>query len=144
MTALQAAAVRCQTMADGTLRLVLDIEPRDAQQGFRLFGSPGTPVALAAIKTKPQQQASEPERAKGGVAAKWLGMRCAEPEFQQWLRDTYPGIQVQGDPVTCAAIAVRAVCQVESRAEIDNDQEANERFQRLIRGPWAKYQGSRQ
>ncbi len=149
MTAVEASSVRVGTMADGTLRLTLDIEPRFAQDAFRLFGSPGTPVALAALKPA----VPEPEPAKGGVAAKWLGMRCAEPEFQDWLKATEPGLwrniasrlgAANASLAEYAASMVRDICEVKSRADIDNDPAAMERFQRLIRGPWAKYQGSKQ
>lgn len=36
-------------MADGTLRLTVDIPPYDAQDAFRLFGAPDTPVGLARL-----------------------------------------------------------------------------------------------
>lgn len=49
ITAIMGASTTVRTMADGSLRLAIDIEPRHAQQAFALFGSPGTPVALARI-----------------------------------------------------------------------------------------------
>lgn len=54
--AIAGATARISTLADGTLRLIVDIEPRDAQAAFRLFGSPGTAVALAAL-TEPKDDA---------------------------------------------------------------------------------------
>lgn len=47
---IEGATARISTLVDGTLRVVVDIEPRDAQAAFRLFGTPGTAVALAALK----------------------------------------------------------------------------------------------
>ena len=41
------STVRSQTMADSSLRIVIDVSPADMQAAFRLFGSPGTGVALA-------------------------------------------------------------------------------------------------
>lgn len=38
-----------KTMADGTLRVSVDIEPRHAQAAFSMFGAPGTPVAIARL-----------------------------------------------------------------------------------------------
>lgn len=38
-----------KTMADGTLRVSVDVEPRHAQAAFAMFGAPGTPVALARL-----------------------------------------------------------------------------------------------
>lgn len=135
--AIAASTVRCQTMADGTLRLVLDVEPAHAQAAFALFGRPGQPAALAAIKTAAQQQAAE--RAKGGSASKWLAMRCAEPAFQSFLWGEWPKQWAEATGTTDvlrAASVVRRVCGVESRAEIDNDPEAFAAFERLIRKPW--------
>lgn len=37
------------TLVDGTLRVVIDIQPADAKTAFSLLGAPGTEVALAAI-----------------------------------------------------------------------------------------------
>tara|TARA_R110000868_G_scaffold376148_7_gene640965 strand:+ start:461 stop:649 length:189 start_codon:yes stop_codon:yes gene_type:complete len=50
MTAIQATTVNLKTMADGTLRISFDFEPIDARNAFSLFSSPGTTVAIAAIK----------------------------------------------------------------------------------------------
>ena len=36
-------------MADGTLRLILDIEPNDARNAVQLFADRGTLVAIAAL-----------------------------------------------------------------------------------------------
>lgn len=130
--AIAGATVRYQSMADGTLRLILDIEPRDAVRAVTLFGSPGTAVALAALKPA-RQQAQQPERAKGGVWSQWVAMRCDEPDFQRWL---------DVDDGSAAAAKVRMLCQVASRADIDNDPDAQARFQARIRDPWMKhYQG---
>ena len=140
MSAIEASSVRISTMADGTLRITLDVEPAHAQAAFALFGSPGTPVALAALKTA--AQASQ-ERAKGGEAARWLGMRCGEPEFQGWCAKQWP-LFIPRDFTSgtdCASRIVRAVCLVNSRAEIDNDPAAFARFDTLIRKPWIAHSG---
>lgn len=49
LSAVMGASSMIRTMADGTFRIQVDIEPRFAQQAFALFGAPGTPVALARI-----------------------------------------------------------------------------------------------
>jgi len=84
--------------------------------------------------------ASEPaaEKVKGGEIAKWLGIRCKERAFWTFLESSCKiGYFVENEDH--AIYCVRNVCQVESRAEIDNDPEAAERFHRLIRGPYAKW-----
>jgi hypothetical protein len=50
MSVIEATFVKVAgTLADGTLRLVVDVEPRNAQAAFALFNSPGTAMALAAL-----------------------------------------------------------------------------------------------
>lgn len=49
VVAVSGSTTTIKTMADGTLRVSIDIEPRHAQAAFTLFGAPGTPVALARL-----------------------------------------------------------------------------------------------
>lgn len=154
---IEASSVGIKTMADGTLRLTVDVEPRNAQAAFRLFGSPGTPMAVAALKpgaqpsTEPGQAGAEvgSEPLKGGAIAKWLAIRCGEPAFQTWLYKTHSASWemaqrrlLQPDVTTSdyAAEAVRIVCGVRSRRDIDHDTAAKETFERLIRKPWLESQ----
>jgi hypothetical protein len=140
MSVIPASSVRVTTMSDGTLRLSVDIEPRDAQAAFRLFGAPGTAIALAALRAGGKQAApATAEEPKGGTAAKWLGMRCAEPEFQAWLQQRHPlpwGRLSYATSAERAAHVVRLLCGVTSRAEIDHDEQAHRAFQAHIREPW--------
>lgn len=48
--AIAAAAMRCKTMSDGSLRIEVEVEPNDAQSAFALFGRPGARMAIAALK----------------------------------------------------------------------------------------------
>ena len=91
MAAIEATTVRAQTMADGTLRLTIDVQPADAQAAFRMFGSPGTGMAAARLKTPKEALAGEDktDKPKGGAAAKWLGRMCAEEDFQSWVCDAF-------------------------------------------------------
>ena len=143
MSIIEAASVKVSTMADGTLRLTCDIEPRHAQAAFALFGAPGVPLALAALKPTSSELQPEPAPdAKGGAAARWLGMRCNEAEFQRWLQDAFPAqwqAAAGATPREWAASTVRAVLSVESRAEIDNDKRKLARFDLVIRLPFAKH-----
>lgn len=49
MTAVLASYVKMSTLVDGTMRIVLDVEPGAAADAFSLLGSPGTSIALARI-----------------------------------------------------------------------------------------------
>ena len=137
MSLIEASSVGVKTMADGTLRLSVDIEPRFARDAFALFGSPGTPMALAALQSMPHEP--ETPKPKGGQIAQWLGIRCQEPEFQQWLADTFP-LQhenaIGNTESQRAGSVIRAVCSVESRAELDSSQNAAKAFHDLIRKPY--------
>lgn len=146
MSAIPCASVSLKTMADGTLRISFDIEPMHAQDAFRLFAAPGTPAAIAALQvgyaqvsevTKVSEPLCNPEKPKGGPLAKLAGMWCADQEFQQWLweRADYTG-EANGE--LCAA-TIRSWCGIESRAELDSNPEAAEKFHRFIRGPYSKH-----
>lgn len=53
-----------RTMADGTLRVNIDIDPPQAKQAFDQFGAPGTPVAIARMDITATQQAMRRETIK--------------------------------------------------------------------------------
>lgn len=140
MTVIEASSVGIKTMPDGTLRLTVDVEPRNAQAAFRLFGAPGVAIALAALV--PEHQKPAKDEPKGGAAAQWLGMRCQEPQFQRWLADGWPESwaiagQHEEDPAEVAAKVVRSICGVNSRAKIDAQPAAVALFNSQIRTPWA-------
>lgn len=136
MTAIEAASVRVRTLADGTLRAELDFEPRFAADAFKLLGAPGQPVAVAALKTAAAQREPAADKPKGGAWSQWLAVRCDEDAFRAWLLATYPD---ECRIATTFAEATRRICDVQSRAEIDNDPAAQARFQERIRGPWSKF-----
>ena len=137
MTAIEASFVRLKSMADGSLQITAEVEPRNAVAAFMLFAAPGTPMALAALQCA-KAAPSEPAP-KGGQLAQWVAMRCGEAAFQRWLQDTFPAQwqDAHGDtPAKWAASTVRAVCGIESRAELDNDQSLASLFHALVRKPF--------
>lgn len=62
--------------------------------------------------------------------SQWVALRCKERPFRDWLRVP--------DEAT-AVSAVRAICSVKSRAEIDRDPVAAQRFHQFIRLPYADF-----
>jgi hypothetical protein len=135
MDAIEASSVGVKTMADGTLRLTVDIEPTHAQAAFALFGKPGQPLALAALKPA----SSKPAAPKGGTLSQWVAMRCQEAPFQRWLQETFPrqwDDAAGSTPPAWAASVVRAVCSIESRAELDSNERAAHCLHTLIREPY--------
>lgn len=143
---IEAAAMRCRTMADGSLRIECEIEPGNAQAAFKLFGMPGAPMAIAALKVghakksdEPEPQAPEHAREspqtpaedrKGGPLAKLAGMWCQSKDFQDWL-----GVPTSAE----AKLFILEECGIDSRAELDHNQKAAEIFHRNIREPYSNW-----
>lgn len=147
MSVIEGASVSVKTMSDGTLRLAIDIEPRNAQAAFALFGAPGRAVALAALvdgharasDTSPEPVAETPkkEREHLGDLCYRAVMWCNEKEFRDWLAergDFYGELTAKG-----AGDVICSWCGVESRKDLDANPVAAEKFNRLIRGPYQKH-----
>ena len=152
--AIEGASVSVKTMADGTLRLTVDIEPRNAQAAFALFGAPGRAMALAALKDgagalNPGETFTgvdkTPVKPKGGEWAKLAGMWCADPDFWKWANSVaHGGVFWHINTAKSAGEFVREQVEIETRADLDHDAAALARFNYLIRLPfmaWMEEQG---
>lgn len=158
MSVVEASSGTYRSRVDGTLVLQVEIEPRHARAALELFGMPGTPMALAALKingadseSKSAQAGStvasgqyesapplkEGPRRKLGPICEWLVMRCKEDAFQDWVARQGPDGEISE---STASAWCRRVCCVTSRKEIDGNADAEARFESLIRKPWAKHQ----
>ncbi len=147
-SAVMASTTTVRTMADGSLRISLDIEPRHARDAFNLFGAPGTPVALArmtpeaatAEARKEFQQPAAPT-VKGGALCKLAAIWCNDPEFHAFLTATMRWAAGYSEPVTpeVAARIIRETCGVESRAELDHNLDAEAIFHRDFRLPFQRW-----
>lgn len=130
------------TLADGTLRVKIDIEPGDAEQAFKLLGMPGNPIAIARLAVGTPTPQPEPEAPKGGPLAKLAGQWCASRDFADWLADVYgdtfrDALAVKhGDIAEACAVMVRFLCAIESRAMLDHDEQAERLFHARIRIPY--------
>lgn len=150
--AIMGASGALKTMADGTLRIQIDVEPRHARDAFLLFGTPGTSVALARITpeaaTAQARTEFDPpaERGKGGALCKLAAMWCAEEEFHNFLAATMKWAKAYSEPITSvvAANIIRETCGVASRADLDHDERAALIFHRDFRLPYQRWlQGAR-
>lgn len=150
MTAvIEASSAGVRDMSDGSLRITFEFEPRHAAEAFALFGPRGRAVAIAALKdgaaavSNSVESHQIAEKPKGGAWAKLAGIWCNSPHFHAFLNQTYP----EDDHVENsqhAAMAVRAYCGIESRAELDSSSVALSRFNELLRRPfmqWMKVRG---
>lgn len=74
-------------------------------------------------------------RLKGGALARLAGMWANERAFLDWMRST----NQPANTATDAAEFIRARCCVGSRAQLDRDPVARDRFNRYVREPYAAY-----
>lgn len=147
MTVVEGTSGTYRSRVDGTIVLSVEIEPRHARAALELFGMPGQPLALAALKingaasesksaqagstvASGQYDAAPPSKRTVGPICTWLAMRCKEPEFQVWL---------VGSKNEAATIErCREACGVQSRADIDGNPQAEAWFKERIQKPYAK------
>ena len=150
--AIMGTSGTCKTMADNTLRIVIDIDPRYARDAFLMFGTAGTSVALARITDEAataearKEFAAPEDRPKGGALCKLAAMWCAEEEFHNFLAATMKWAKAYSEPITSvvAANIIRETCGVSSRADLDHDERAAHIFHRDFRLPYQRWlQGAR-
>lgn len=164
MTAIAATTGTIRSRVDGTLVLALEIDPSQAQEAFRLFGTPGTQVAIAALKDGSflAQSQHQPEadpmvpideairlavRALSPVATPKIGDACllacrwcADPQFWRWIEESGGGQELM--PCNSEAEAKQFVCMVcgiKSRKDIDTDPAALNIWHQYIRKPYRDY-----
>lgn len=148
--AIMGVSGTCKTMADNTLRIVIDIDPRYARDAFLMFGTAGTPVALARITPEAAQaevsKEFQTERSKGGQLCKLAAIWCADEEFHNFLAATMKWAKAYSEPITSvvAANIIRETCGIASRADLDHDERAALIFHRDFRLPYQRWmQGAR-
>lgn len=136
MTAIIASTVGVKTMADDTLRLTIDIDPRHAGEAFALFGKRGSACAIArltneaAVDEMRQEETPPDEQKKGGELAKLAGILCNTPDFLEWL-----GCATADE----ARAQICTDCDIDSRRELDHDATAAKRFHAQYREPYVAY-----
>ena len=146
MNAVSGTRRAMKELVDGTLRVTIDVDPQHRQRFFELFSKIDMPVALAPLMADFERPATDnktseaaAEAVKGGALAKLAGMLCADPAFQSWLRDAqYREWDTVADGAVDAtdhaARTIRLVCGVASRAQLDHDEAAAERFHKIRKG----------
>jgi hypothetical protein len=135
MTAISGTRRQYKEMADGTLRVSIDIDPSFKTQFLEMFGSIDMPVALAPLHPD-FEQPKEEEKPKGGPLAESAGRLCETQTFRDFLKERYFYSWLANEfltPSGSAAEVVREICKVESRAEIDHKEVAAKRFHELMR-----------
>jgi hypothetical protein len=101
-----------------------------------------TPAPVVTVGAPPPPEPERPALPRGGRLAKQAGIMCADRAFQRQVERDYPAAwreaveKCDGDLAAAAASVVREVCLIDSRAELDHDAEAAERFQHCFWRPW--------
>ena len=144
MSAIIASTVGVKTMADDTLRLTIDIDPRYAGEAFALFGKRGSACAIARLTNEAaveemrdeihDERQPEMVEKKGGELAKLAGIFCNSPDFINWLG---AGNGESARSIICDE------CGIESRRELDHNEIAASNFHRLFREPFSAYMKKR-
>lgn len=131
--------VKIGTMADGTPRLVLDLQctlSEVAAMGL----IPGVPFAIARLSkeaagkpavapvSQPQEQKEKP-----GQLCVMACTFCADTEFQRWL-----GVDTEEE----AKALILEDCRIQSRKELDSNHQAAQIFLNQFRGPFMAYKAS--
>ena len=89
---------------------------------------------------KPVEPEPKPPRAQMGDACYRTVMWCQEPTFCAWINSTtHNGIFWHATDKDSARRFVCEICDVDSRKELDTNNEANKAWHRLIRQPYSEY-----
>jgi hypothetical protein len=139
MSAISGTRRAMKEMADGTIRVQIDIDPACRAQFLALFPNIDMPVALAPLVADFERREPElTEKPKGGELAKLAGMFCRDLDFLRFLSERTPSnapVQRMAD----AAKTICAVCGIESRAELDHNPAAAEMFHNEFRLPFVRW-----
>lgn len=101
----------------------------------------GQRLAMVLVEINDDETLVEPEKDRPGplciLAVNW----CKDPVFSKWLLRKY-GVDMDAglSPELAARRAIHRICEVQKRTELDTDEQAANRFQTLIRGPYMTYQ----
>lgn len=135
MTAIAGTRRTYQELADGTIRVKIDIDPAFRDAFLDQFRQIDMPVALAPLKADFESMAPESkpdqEKPKGGDLARLAGQLCNNPRFQEFLNV---------NNAEEAARFIRTECGIVSRAELDHDLDAQDIFHARFRRPFAAMQ----
>jgi len=128
-----------RVLVDGSVRLTIDIEPKDRVAAMTLFGSPGQSIALAALKDGHAQAYAQSLQPKirysdmGPICREAIEL-CEHPKFQQYIGRAGMG---RWKPNADAAKGfILAQCNVNSRKELDTAAGARELFIAHVRKPF--------
>lgn len=141
MTILSASTVGLRTLADGTVRVTVDIEPNLRTEAFELLGTPGRSIAIAALKDGHGQVKIEDQQKPAGASYADLGPLCREALDMCKNVAFYQFIAVEGwdRNEEGAKKFILHCCNVESRKDIDGNAEAARIFRTRVRSGFQQW-----
>lgn len=140
MTAIAGASAGVKDMADGSLRITIEFEPKDAKEAYALFGARGTPVALAALAVGYQAAPTEPRKDTRGPLCREACDYCAMPEFRDWMQFEHAALAGSAND---ARLWLLGVLGLNSRKELDTNADGAARFIARVRLPFMRYMKTR-
>ena len=143
MSAIPAVSRQIKTMADGTLRLSVDIEPNNANEAFQLFGSPHVPVAIARLNQEAFIQHAQELAIENNIVEKVqiTGLTllsvtwCKDPDFWSFMNTEFQPEEKIENEQSCADY-IKVICNIESRRDLMSNHEAQQIFHDEIRNPY--------
>ena len=115
--AILASTNTVKTLADGSMRLTLTIEPRHAVEAFTLFGQPGIAVALAKLTPEAAISDARKEMIEDGHGKAWAFMYRRGTFFSAELN---AALGVANSPgIETTKQAIYTLFDAESLTEID-------------------------
>ena len=137
--ALAGAVSGFRMLADGSISVTLVFEPKDRAAAMALMGSPGQPVAVAALAAGFAQAQDKPPRDQRGPLCREACELCANPGFHTFIA------RLGWDRNEESAKAyILAACGVASRKELDTDANAAEAYRRRVRGEFLRWMREQQ
>lgn len=124
--------VKIGTMADGTPRIVLDLQctlSEIAAMGL----IPGVPFALARMTKEASVTPPAEPKTKPGPLCVMACNFCEDPIFWRWI---YTFHSTNAENAEDAKDFILHFCCIESRKELDSNVKAAEAFHKYIRGPF--------
>jgi hypothetical protein len=132
---------KAQELADGTLRVMVDIDPRFKADFHRLVHHIDTPCAIAPLAMDFERiEKEEKEKKKVGPLCRLAAMWCKGEQFREWFGMRFDLGELDEEET---ADSLRSFLGVRSRKDIDHDPVASERFQKLVREPYMAWSRGR-
>ena len=152
MSILSATSRGCKgTFSDGSVKYEIILEPKDAHLAAQMMGMPGTTLGICALTQEAAQNTAQQavieqsehavddgiqDSLKGGQLSKLAALWCKMPEFWEWL-ETDPNNANNFE--IASKVCLYDICEITSRAELDHDKVAEQKFHTLIRIPYGEW-----